>query len=142
MCDAGVLVGLGVDGSASNDTGNLMSEARQSMLLQRVERGADAMSAREALEIATRGGAQVLGRDDCGQIAVGKRADIALWGVSGVHSAGSWDPVALLLAGPMQVKHLLVEGREVVRDGRIATFDLEKTIGMQNLMARNLADRI
>jgi cytosine/adenosine deaminase-related metal-dependent hydrolase len=142
MRDAGVLVGLGVDGSASNDTGNLMIEARQTMLLQRVERGADAMSAREALEIATRGGAQVLGRDDCGQIAVGKRADIALWDVSGVHSAGSWDPAALLLAGPMQVKHLLVEGREVVRDGRIATFDLEKTIGMQNLMARNLADRI
>ena len=142
MRDAGVPVGLGVDGSASNDTGNLMSEARQTMLLQRVEQGADAMSAREALEIATRGGAQVLGRDDCGQIAVGKRADIALWDVSGVHSAGSWDPAALLLAGPMQVKHQLVEGREVVRDGRIATFDLEKTIGMQNLMARNLADRI
>ena len=142
MRDAGVPVGLGVDGSASNDTGNLMSEARQTMLLQRVEQGADAMSAREALEIATHGGAQVLGRDDCGQIAVGKRADIALWDVSGVHSAGSWDPAALLLAGPMQVKHLLVEGREVVRDGRIATFDLGKTIGMQNLMARNLADRI
>ena len=108
MRDAGVPVGLGVDGSASNDTGNLMSEARQTMLLQRVERGADAMSAREALEIATRGGAQVLGRDDCGQIAVGKRADIAIWDVSGLHSAGGWNPAALLLAGPMQVKHLLV----------------------------------
>jgi cytosine/adenosine deaminase-related metal-dependent hydrolase len=142
MRDAGVPVGLGVDGSASNDTGNLMSEARQTMLLQRVEQGADAMNAREALEIATRGGAQVLGRNDCGQIAVDKRADIAMWDVSGVNSAGSWDPAALLLAGPMHVKHLLVEGREVVRDGRIVTFDLEKKIGIQNLMARNLADRI
>jgi len=67
MRDAGVPVGLGVDGSASNDIGNLMAEARQTMLLQRVANGADAMSAREALEIATRGGAQVLGRDDCGE---------------------------------------------------------------------------
>ncbi|MCP4820261.1 MAG: 8-oxoguanine deaminase, partial [Shimia sp.] len=92
MRDAGVPVGLGVDGSASNDAGNLMAEARQTMLLQRVALGADAMSAREALEIATRGGAEVLGREDCGQIAVGKRADIAIWDVSGVESAGSWDP--------------------------------------------------
>jgi cytosine/adenosine deaminase-related metal-dependent hydrolase len=80
------------------------------MLLQRVARGADAMSAREALEIATRGGAEVLGRDDCGQIAEGKRADIAVWDVSGVESAGSWDPAAILLAGPSRVRDLFVEG--------------------------------
>jgi cytosine/adenosine deaminase-related metal-dependent hydrolase len=89
MRDSGVTVGRGVDGSASNDGGNLMGEARMAMLLQRVARGADAMSAREALEIATRGGAQVLGRPDCGQIAPGKRADIAIWDVGGVESAGS-----------------------------------------------------
>ncbi|MGH1447684.1 MAG: 8-oxoguanine deaminase, partial [Cognatishimia sp.] len=94
MRDAGVPVGLGVDGSASNDIANLMGEARQAMLLQRVQNGANAMSAREALRIATRGGAEVLGRDDCGQIAVGKRADIAIWDVSGLESAGSWDPAA------------------------------------------------
>jgi cytosine/adenosine deaminase-related metal-dependent hydrolase len=119
MRDAGVPVGLGVDGSASNDAGNLMAEARQAMLLQRVARGADAMSAREALEIATRGGAEVLGRPDCGQIAPGKRADIAIWDVSGIDSAGSWDPAALLLAGPQRVRDLFVEGRQVVRDGQL-----------------------
>src|SRR5690606_11440375 len=76
MRDQGVKVGLGVDGSASNDAGNLAGEMRMAMLLQRVSRGADAMSAREALEIATLGGAQVLGRKDCGSLEPGKRADI------------------------------------------------------------------
>jgi cytosine/adenosine deaminase-related metal-dependent hydrolase len=106
MRDQGVKVGLGVDGSASNDIANLMDEARQTMLLQRVQNGADAMSAREALEIATRGGADVLGRPECGRIAVGKRADIAIWDINGVESAGSWDPVALVIAGPNKVRHL------------------------------------
>ncbi|MGR3636025.1 MAG: 8-oxoguanine deaminase [Shimia sp.] len=138
MRDAGVPVGLGVDGSASNDAGNLVAEARQAMLLQRVSRGADAMSAREALEIATRGGAQVLGRSDCGQIAVGKRADIAIWDVSGIEAAGSWDPAALLLAGPTRVKHLFVEGRQVVRDGHVATIDLPRVIERQNALAQAL----
>ncbi|MDF1717530.1 MAG: 8-oxoguanine deaminase [Antarcticimicrobium sp.] len=138
MRDAGVPVGLGVDGSASNDAGNLILEARQSMLLQRVANGADAMSAREALEIATRGGADVLGRPDCGRLEVGKRADIALWDVTGIDSAGSWDPAALLLAGPTKVKHLFVEGRQVVRDGQIATLDLPRVIERQNTLARAL----
>jgi cytosine/adenosine deaminase-related metal-dependent hydrolase len=138
MRDARVKVGLGVDGSASNDAGNLVLEARQSLLLQRVANGADAMSAREALEIATRGGADVLNRPDCGRIAVGKRADIALWDVSGVESAGSWDPAALLLAGPTRVKHLFVEGRQVVNDGHITTIDLPKVIERQNRLARKL----
>ncbi len=138
MRDAGVPVGLGVDGSASNDAGNLVLEARQAMLLQRVARGADAMSAREALFIATRGGAEVLGRSDCGQIATGKRADIAIWDVSGIESAGSWDPAALLLAGPTRVKHLFVEGRQVVRDGHITTVDLPRAIERQNRLAQAL----
>ncbi|SPF78304.1 8-oxoguanine deaminase [Pseudoprimorskyibacter insulae] len=139
MRDAGVPVGLGVDGSASNDAGNLMLEARQTMLLQRVANGADAMSAREALEIATRGGAEVLGRDDCGQIALGKRADLALWNIAGVESAGSWDPAALLLAGPTRVQHLFVEGRQIVRDGQVTTIDLGTTVAMQNRLALRLA---
>ncbi len=140
MRDQGVKVGLGADGSASNDNGNLMLEARQAMLLQRVVNGADAMSAREALEIATRGGADVLGRPDCGRLMPGKRADIAVWDTrTSLESAGSWDPAALLLAGPMQVKHLFVEGRQIVRDGQITTIDLPRTIETQNRLARALA---
>ena len=117
----------------------MMLEARQAMLLQRVALGADRMSAREALEIATRGGADVLGRPDCGRLAVGKRADIAIWDVSGVESAGSWDPAALVLAGPTRVRDLLVEGRRVVRDGQIATIDLPRVLEDQRRLARRLA---
>ncbi len=139
MRDAGVPVGLGVDGSASNDSGNLMAEARQVMLLQRVARGADAMSPREALEIATRGGADVLGRPECGRLSAGKRADIAVWDVTGVESAGSWDPAALLLAGPVKVKHLFVEGRQIVGDGHVLTLDLPQVLSRQRQLARRLA---
>jgi cytosine/adenosine deaminase-related metal-dependent hydrolase len=138
MRDGGVKVGLGVDGSASNDAGNLVAEARMAMLLQRVARGADAMSAREALEIATRGGAQVLGRPDCGALAPGMRADVAIWDVSGVESAGSWDPAAILLAGPTRVRDLFVEGRRVVTGGQIATLDLPRLVERQNRLARAL----
>jgi cytosine/adenosine deaminase-related metal-dependent hydrolase len=140
MRDAGVRVGLGVDGSASNDAGNLIAEARMALLLQRVARGADAMSAREALEIATLGGAQVLGRDDLGSIVPGKRADLALWDMSGVEVAGNWDPVAaLVLCGPTRVKSLIVEGREVVRDGRMVTLDLGRVLDRQRQLAARLA---
>lgn len=138
--DAGVKVGLGVDGSASNDAGNLVAEARMALLLQRVRNGADAMSAREALEIATLGGAQVLGRADCGSLETGKRADIAVWDMRGVEAAGAWDPVAaLVLCGPARIRHLFVEGRQVVRDGHLATVDLPRVIEEQNRLARRLA---
>lgn len=142
MYDAGVPVGLGVDGSASNDVGNLIAEARQAMLLQRVALGADAMSARTALEIATRGGADVLGRPECGRLQVGCRADVAIWDTTGIESAGSWDPAALLLAGPTKVKHLLVEGRQIVRDGQVITLDLKSVVAKQNQLAHALKDRL
>ena len=138
MRDAGVKVGLGVDGSASNDAGNLVAEARQAMLLQRVANGADAMSPREALEIATLGGARVLGRDDCGALTPGMRADLAIWDVSGVESAGSWDPAALLLAGPTRVRDLYVEGRAVVRGGQLATIDLPQVVARANRLVQGL----
>lgn len=140
MRDSGVKVGLGVDGSASNDAGNLIAEARMALLLQRVARGADAMSAREALEIATLGGARVLGREDLGVIEPGKRADLAIWDVSGIEAAGSWDPVAaLVLCGPTRVRDLVVEGRCVVRDGRMVTLDLERVLARQRGLAARLA---
>jgi len=142
MRDAGVRVGLGVDGSASNDAGNLVAEARQAMLLQRVLLGADAMSAREALEIATRGGADVLGRPDCGRLAVGKRADIAVWDVNGIESAGSWDPAALVLAGPTTVRDLFVEGRAVVRNGHVLTINMPNLLSRQREMAYGLQEKI
>lgn len=138
MRDSGVPVGLGVDGSASNDSGNIAAEARQAMLLQRVAQGADAMSAREALRLATRGGAEVLGRDDCGQIAVGKRADIAIWDMTGVEASGSWDRAALLLAGPTRVRDLFVEGRRVVAEGRLVSVDLPEVLGRQRRLAVRL----
>ena len=140
MRDAGVKVGLGVDGSASNDAGNLVAEARMAMLLQRVASGPGAMSPREALRIATRGGAEVLGRGDhLGRIAPGFRADLAVWDVSGVEAAGSWDPAAFLLAGPTRVRDLIVEGRRVVAEGRIATIDLPPVLEHQRRLAEALA---
>ncbi len=141
MRDAGVKVGLGVDGSASNDAGHLLDEARQAMLLQRVKNGADAMSAREVLEIATRGGARVLGRTDCGSLEVGKRADLAIWDMSVLAAAGSWDPVAaLVLTGPHNVRDLYVEGRRVVQGGMLTGIELGAVIEEQNRLARALAE--
>ena len=120
MVDAGVKVGLGVDGSASNDSGNLLGEARQALLLQRVTHGATAFAAREALRLATRGGAEVLGRSDLGQLRPGMRADCAVWDMATVASTGAWDLVAgLVLAPPSGVRDLFVEGRAVVRDGEL-----------------------
>ncbi len=140
MRDAGVKVGLGVDGSASNDVGDIISEARQAMLLQRVQNGADAFSAREALEVATLGGAQVLGRPDCGALEVGKRADFAVWDVQTLANAGAWDPVAaLVLCGPQRVRDLYVEGRAVVREGQIARLDMPVIAEQARGLAAGLA---
>ncbi|MCF6271961.1 MAG: 8-oxoguanine deaminase [Rhodobacteraceae bacterium] len=140
MRDAGVKVGLGVDGSASNDAGDLISEARQMMLLQRVQNGADAFSAREALEVATLGGASVLGRPDLGALVVGKRADIAVWDMRGLANAGAWDMVAaLVLCGPQRVRELYVEGRAVVREGRIARLDMPVLAERARALAAGLA---
>jgi cytosine/adenosine deaminase-related metal-dependent hydrolase len=141
MRDHGVKVGLGVDGSASNDGADLMAEARQAMLLQRVARGADAMSAREALEIATLGGASVLGRDDLGALAPGKRADFAVWPATGIETSGAWDPVAaLILCGPHRARDTYVEGRAVVRGGQVVTIDLDATLRQHRQLAARLME--
>ena len=141
MRDAGVKVGLGVDGSASNDAGDLLSEARQAMLLQRVGFGGDALGARDALEIATRGGAAVLGRPDLGSLEIGKRADFAVFDTASVAMAGAWDPVAgLVFSGPHRARHTVVEGRFVVRDGELATADLSRVLEIHARLTRKLID--
>ena len=106
-----------------------------------MQNGADAMSARETLEIATRGGADVLGRPDLGSLEVGKRADFAVWDVSGLEAAGSWDPVAaLVLCGPFTVRDLFVEGRAVVQSGLLTGIEIGVLTEKQNRLARKLAD--
>jgi cytosine/adenosine deaminase-related metal-dependent hydrolase len=141
MRDAGVKVGLGVDGSASNDAGDLMAEARAAMLLQRVAGGADAMAAREALEIATLGGASVLGRDDLGALAPGLRADFALFPVGVPAMAGAWDPVAaLVLTAPQRAREVWVEGRAVVRDFRLVTLDHGALLARVQALTARLAN--
>jgi len=118
MFEQGVPIGLGVDGSASSDSGNLLFEARQALLLQRAIGGPAAFDPRDALFLATRGGAEMLGRHDCGSLETGKRADIAIWGISDVQSLGAWDKVAaLILSPPAGVRDLFVEGSPVVRGG-------------------------
>lgn len=124
MRDAGVPVGLGVDGSASNDCSHLGLEARQAMLMARLKNGPAAMGAREALEIATLGGARLLGRSDLGALEPGKRADLVLWDVTELAAAGEWDPVAaLVFCAPMRPRSVYVEGRAVVRDHQLLTAD-------------------
>ena len=122
--DAGVPVGLGVDGSASNDCSHLGLEARQAMLVARLKDGPAAMGAREALEIATLGSARVLGRSDIGALKPGMQADLVLWDVSDLPLAGQWDPVAaLVFCAPIRPRAVYVGGRAIVDDHRLLTAD-------------------
>ena len=143
MRDAGVPVGLGVDGSASNDGAHMLGEARQAMLLQRVGYGPAAMSAREALEIATLGGARVLNRDDIGALAPGMSADFVAFDMSQVGFAGAGhDPVAVLVfCTPANVAASVINGREVVRDGALLTADLPNVLLRHRALARTLFER-
>ncbi|MBV9654321.1 MAG: 8-oxoguanine deaminase [Acetobacteraceae bacterium] len=140
MLRAGVAVGLGVDGSASNDGGHMLGEARTAMLLARVGFRPDAMSARDALDMATLGGARVLGRDDIGALAPGMAADVVAFDARTLGFAGSLhDPVAaLLFCAPATVAFAVVNGRVLVRDGRITTLDLPVLIERHNALATRL----
>jgi cytosine/adenosine deaminase-related metal-dependent hydrolase len=140
MRDAGVSVGLAVDGSASNDSGHLLSEARLGLLLQRVGSGATAMSAREMLEIATLGGARVLGRDDIGALAPGMSADLVSLPLDEVGLAGAdHDPLAaLLFCSVPRVRHSVINGRVVVRDGELTTLEAPRLVERQRRLARQL----
>jgi cytosine/adenosine deaminase-related metal-dependent hydrolase len=143
MRDAGVPVGLGVDGSASNDGAHMLGEARQALLLQRVGHGPAAMGAREALEIATLGGARVLNRDDIGALAPGMSADFVAFDMSAVGYAGAGhDPVAaLVFCTPSHVDTSVINGRVVVERGRLLTADLPVVLGRHNALAQTLFER-
>lgn len=142
MRAAGVPVGLGVDGSASNDGAHMLGEARQAMLLARVGHGPAALTAREALELATLGGARVLGRDNIGAIAPGMSADCVAFNTGGVSLAGGavHDPVAaLLFCTPPPVSLSVINGRVVVREGQLTTIDLPRVLERHNRFALALA---
>ena len=162
MIDAGVPVGLGVDGSASNDAAHMVNEARQAMLLARLRKSLEPprvengrtvcgcatapleMTARDALRLATRGGAEVLGRQhDIGQITPGYCADLALFDLDTLPMAGGavHDPVgSLLLCASAPTRHTVVHGRVVVRDGQLTTVDLGPLIERHNRLAAQLAE--
>lgn len=141
LLDEGARVGLGVDGPASNEASDLFGEIRQAMLVSRAAGPERGLGERAALRLATLGGAGILGRDDLGSIERGKRADVALFGVDGLADAGAAaDPVAgLLMSGSRRVRHLLVEGRPVVRDGRLVTADEEEIAREGHRVARRIA---
>lgn len=138
---AGVAVGLGVDGCASNDGGHLLGEARMAMLLARVGHGQAAMTARQALELATLGGARVLGRADIGALVPGMAADLVAFDVHGLDHAGAEeDPVAaLVFCTPARVSVSVIAGRVVVRDGRLLTLDTRIHAGHHRAAARRVA---
>jgi cytosine/adenosine deaminase-related metal-dependent hydrolase len=140
MLDRGVPVGLGVDGSASSDGGHMMGEVRQAMLLQRVGFGPGAMTARQALEVATLGGAKVLNRDDIGAIKPGMSADIVMFKLDGIGMAGALhDPVAaLVFCTPPNVACSIINGKVVVREGQLCTIDLPLVIERHNALAMQL----
>jgi cytosine/adenosine deaminase-related metal-dependent hydrolase len=138
MLDAGVKVGLGVDGSASNDSSHMVAEARMALLLQRATKGPAALSVDEAIEMATVGGARVLGRDDLGVLQPGKAADFI--GVRldrlGFAGAACHDPLgSLVLCAPSGVDLSVIDGRVVVQDGQIPGLDLERLIARHNELA-------
>lgn len=140
MLAAQVRVGLGVDGSASNDGSHMLNEARQALLLQRVSGEAQALTGEEALWLATRGGASVLGRDDIGQLAVGKAADFVAFDLNNLAYAGAQhDPqAALLFCAPQQVDLSVINGQIVVEDGGLRTLDLGPLIEKHNRISRKL----
>jgi cytosine/adenosine deaminase-related metal-dependent hydrolase len=143
LADAGVKVGLGVDGSASNDSSHMLAEARHALLLQRVKHGALAMSAEESLWLGTRGGAAVLGRDDIGALAPGMAADFIGIRLNRLGFAGAQaDPLAaLVFCTPPSVDLSVINGRIVVEDGRLLTVDLPTTIAHHNQLAYELLQR-
>jgi cytosine/adenosine deaminase-related metal-dependent hydrolase len=141
---AGVPVGLGVDGSASNDSGDMLGELRQCLLVHRVKSGVGSMPARDVLWLGTRGGASVLGRDDIGQIGPGKAADLAVFDLNRIDYAGGMsDPVAALLfcGTGHRTKWTIVNGHVVVEDGRLVNGDEQAIAARANKLAADLLEK-
>ena len=144
--DAGVRVGLGVDGSASNDGSNMLGEVRQAMLLARLKMAVEPdptriwTTAREVLEVSTRGGAAVLGRTDIGSLEVGKCADFFTLDLNSIGFAGALsDPVAaVVFCAPQTAKHCFVQGRAVVTEGQIATLEMQPVLDAHNRYAASM----
>lgn len=143
LMDAGARVGLAVDGSSSNDGGSMLAEARQALLLGRMRYGVG-YSAHRAMRLATRGGAEVLNRPELGSLEPGMRADVALYDLTDVAYAGAGmhDPLAALtLCQTTRPKHVFVEGRAIVREGRLVTVDLGEAVRRHNQLAKKLVER-
>src|SRR6202451_2270125 len=139
MEEAGVKIGIGVDGSASNDGSNLMQEVRAAFLLQRSRYGVKAVSHIDALRWATKGSAACVGRTDIGEIAVGKMADLALFKLDELRFSGSGDPLAaLVLCGAHRADRVMVGGRWIVEDGKIPNLDLDELMKRHSAAARAL----
>jgi len=140
LLDAGVRVGLGVDGSASNERGDLLFDVRQALLVARGRGGPAALTAREALRLATRGGAAILGRDDLGAIEPGRCADLAVWRTDLIELAGARDLVAgLVFSAPHRVERLLIGGEDVVREGQLVRASEEEIARMHRKQATRFA---
>ncbi len=142
MCAHGVSVGLGVDGSASNDSSHMLAEARQAMLLQRVQNGPAAMSARQALGLATIGGAKVLNRKDIGALKPNMAADLVAFDLRELSFAGALhDPVAaLIFAQPAKVSWSIINGKVIVREGELQTVDTRNLAAKHNRLAAQLVN--
>ena len=139
MLDAGVRVGLGVDGTASNERGDLFGDVKQALLVARGRDGGGALTARDALRLGTRGGADVLRRPDIGSLEPGKRADVAVWRTDGLEFGGAGDLVAnLVLSGPHRVDRLIVGGRDVVRSGALVNADEQEIAAEHRKQAKRL----
>jgi len=140
LLTAGARVGLGVDGSASNERSDLFMEVKQALLVARGRGGPEAMTVRDALRLGTRGGATVLQREDIGSLETGKRADLAVWRTDRLELAGVADPVAgLVFSAPHRVDRLWVGGEEVVRDGRLVRSDEDEIAREHRVQARRFA---
>jgi cytosine/adenosine deaminase-related metal-dependent hydrolase len=140
LLDAGVRVGLGVDGSASNERGDLLFDVKQALLVARGRGGPAALTAREALRLATRGGAAILGRDDLGAIEPGRCADLAVWRTDVIELAGARDPLAgLVFSAPHRVDRLLVGGEDVVREGQLVRASEEEIARVHRKQATRFA---